>query len=143
MADYAKVKGRQGKKRKQLEQAVNGNTWTALRHDVVKSPEFINLSLSAKWVFIRLVADYDRKNNGDLSAPQNKAKEIFNLSSRGLKVALDELISAGFLEVTRIGGKNHCSLYALTCYPINNIQKTGLALIEKHKPTDNWKTTNS
>lgn len=139
MADYATKKGRSSKHKDKLKQSLNGSTFTALRHDVINSPEYLALSLSAKSVFIHLLAKYNRINNGDISAPQNRAKEEFNLSSRGLKKALEELINANFIEVTRQGGKNQCSLYAITCYPLNNIVKTGLVQAETHKPSDKWR----
>lgn len=139
MANYAQRKGRESKKREELKKQLSGSTFTPLRHDVVNSPQFLVLSLSAKWVFIRLCGKYNRLNNGDLSAPLTQAKEEFNLSTQGLKNALDELVKTKFLEITRQGNKKLCSLFALTCYPLNEINKAGLFLQSTSKPKDSWK----
>lgn len=140
MASYAQIKGRASKNQNELKKSLNGNTFTPLRHDVINSAEFMALSTSAKWVFIKLCSMYNRFNNGDLSAPQDKAQEIFALSSKTLKKALDELIKTDFLQVTRVGGKNQCSLYALTCYKLNDIQKGNILLVkETQRPSDDWR----
>lgn len=143
MASYPQKKGRSGQHLKELKKALNNSKFTALRHDVINSDEFLSLSLSAKVVFIHLLGKYNRLNNGDLSAPLNRAKEEFNLSSRGLKNALTELIEKYFIEVTRIGGKNQCSLYALTCYPLNEVNKTGVFLKATERASDKWKAQNN
>lgn len=139
MTSYAKVKGRSSKKQNQFKKSVNGNTFSMMRHDVVHGKEIERLSLAAKWVLMKMIGFYSKGNNGDLSAPLNKSKEIFQLSAPGLKKALDELISAEFLEVTRQGGKNQCSLYALTCFPLNDVNKAGIALKATDRPSDKWK----
>ncbi|WP_262508732.1 hypothetical protein, partial [Ursidibacter maritimus] len=126
--------------KKELKNKLNGNTFVPLRTDLVNSPSFITLSNAAKVVFIHMLGKYNGKNNGDISAPQNKAKSLFNLSPRGLKLALDTLIDKNFIEITRQGSKNRCSLYALTCFPMNNINKHDIYLKETHKPSDRWKS---
>lgn len=136
---YAKSKGR-GTSKSEFQKSLNGNTFTALRHDVINSEEFTALSLSAKWVFIKLCASYNKFNNGDLIAPQDKAKDLFGLSSRTLKTALDELVTTKFLEVVRQGGKNQCTLYAITCYKFNTIKKGNAVILEEtSRPLDSWK----
>lgn len=140
MASYEKSKGRAENIGK-LKQALNRSTFTPLRHDLINSEQFKNLSLAAKSVFFHLLGKYNRLNNGDLSAPLNRAKEDFNLSDKGLKKALTELIEHNFLEVTRIGGKNQCSLYALTCFPLNEVNKTGIFIKATKEPSDKWKDT--
>lgn len=138
MGSYPKSKGRK-EKNQAFKKNTNGNTFTMLRHDVVNDPRFIKLSNSAKVVFLHLLARYDGKNNGDLSAPLNRAKEIFGLSSQGLKNALDELISFKLLQVTRQGGKNQCALYALTCFKLNDVNKAGIFIKATERPSDEWK----
>lgn len=146
MANYAKSKGRSSGKKAELKKSLNGNSFTPLRHDVINSPEFLALSLSAKVVLIILLAKYNGYNNGDLSAPQNRANEIFGISSRTLKTALDELIEQNFLIITRQGGKNQSALYAITFIKLNTIFKNGIVISkETIRPLDSWrqKTPNS
>lgn len=136
---YSKTKGR-GSGQSEFQKSLNGNTFTPLRHDLINSEEFTALSLSAKWVFVKLCSTYNKYNNGDLIAPQNKAKDFFGLSSRTLKLALDELVNANFLEITRQGGKNQYTLYALTCYRFNTIKKGNVTILEETlRPRDSWK----
>lgn len=143
MASYAKTKGRENGRKADLKKSINGNSFTPLRHDLINSAEFIALSVSAKAVLIVLLARYNGYNNGDLSAPQNRAKEIFGLSSRTLKLALDELVDKNFLIITRQGGKNQCSLYALTCLKLNTITKNNVEIVkETFRPSDSWKNQN-
>lgn len=140
MASYPERKGRNGKNQA-FKKSTNGNTFTMLRHDLVNDPRFIKLSNSAKVAFLHLLAKYDGKNNGDLCAPLNRAKECFGLSSQGLKNALDELVSFKLLQVTRQGGKNQCSLYALTCFKLNDVEKAGIFIKSTERPSDEWKKT--
>lgn len=141
MADYARMKGRGSKKRNELKKSLNNNTFTALRHDVINSTEFNNLSLSAKWVFIKLLTLYNRSNNGCLSMPQTKEQaEKLGMSDRTLKNAIKELLETRFIEMTRQGGKNQCSLYAVTCFPLNEINQNGITLKATQSPSDKWKS---
>ncbi|HDR1059025.1 hypothetical protein PMCNE_04450 [Pasteurella multocida] len=103
--------------RAKLKRDLNSNTFSPLRLDVVNSPQFIALSASAKTTFIHLLGKYNGKNNGDLSAPLTQAKISFGIADKTLQKGLTELQKAGFVEVTRQGNKNKCSLYALTCFP--------------------------
>ena len=141
MASYPQKKARSGQHIKELRKALNNSKFIPLRYDVVTSDEFLNLSLSAKVVFIHLLGKYNRLNNGDLSAPLNRAKEEFNLSKRSLQKAIEELNEHNFLEVTRAGGKNQCSLYALTCYPLNEVNKAGVFIKATERASDKWKRT--
>ena len=121
MKSYAERKGRSSKKKNEFKRFTNGSTYSMLRHDM------------------KMIGLYNKINNGDLSAPLNKAKETFGLSKPGLKKALDELSEADFLEVTRQGGKNQCSLYALTCFPLNDVNKAGISIKATERASDKWK----
>ena len=111
------------------------------RHDMVNSPEFTALSGNAVKVSIKLMAQFRDFNYGDLSAPQNKAKELFGLSKRTLKTSLDELIESGFIVTTRQGHNNQCSLYAVTCWAID--QCGGKINIEPtQNPLNSWRIQN-
>lgn len=139
MKSYAERKGRSSKKKNEFKRFTNGSTYSMLRHDMINSKEVGQLSLAARWVLMKMIGLYNKINNGDLSAPLNKAKEIFGLSKPGLKKALDELSEADFLEVTRQGGKNQCSLYALTCFPLNDVNKAGISIKATERASDKWK----
>jgi hypothetical protein len=72
------------------------------------------LSTSARCLLVDLCHQYNGRNNGDIAAAP-KTLEPFGWRSRGtVDDALVELIALGFLQQTRQGGRNRCSLYALT-----------------------------
>lgn len=137
--DREKLKGR--RTRATLSQKLNGSTFTPLRHDLINSLEFNRLSSPAKIVFFCLLGKYKGNNNGDLELPQTveQAKQI-GISDKTLKNGLKELLETEFIELTRQGGRNHCSLYALTCYPVDEISKQGLT-IKSRATSDRWKKT--
>lgn len=85
----------------------------------IPSPASV-LSHKAAHLFDNLIAQYNGKNNGDLSVAP-KIMELFGWKSRGsINDALVELLAYGFIEQTRQGGRNKCSLYALTFKPIDD-----------------------
>ncbi len=77
------------------------------------------LSHKAAHLLDNLAAQYNGMNNGDLSAAP-KIMALFGWTSQGsIHSALVELLALGFIEQTRQGGKNRCSLYALTWHSID------------------------
>lgn len=78
------------------------------------------LSHKAAHLLDNLAAQYNGVNNGDLSAAP-KIMTLFGWTSQGsIHSALVELLALGFIEQTRQGGKNRCSLYALTWQAIDD-----------------------
>lgn len=89
------------------------------RHDVHDSPAYQGCGFAAKALLRELQRQYNGKNNGDLTAAYSIMRER-GFSSKGtLHSALKELLDRGLIEQTRQGGRNKCSLYALTWEPIN------------------------
>jgi len=106
--DRRKAKGRR-----------QGGSFTALPHSLFRStaekpaPAAI-LSKKALALLVDLCQQLNGKNNGDLAAAP-KTLAPYGWKSRGtLDKALVELVALGFLEQTRQGGRNRCSLYAVT-----------------------------
>lgn len=62
---------------------------------------------------------YNGSNNGDLHAAWSILSGQGWRSKGTLSRAIKELIDKGFIELTRQGGKNRCSLYAITWKPID------------------------
>ena len=88
-----------------------------LRHEVLSK-----LSPRASKLVIDLMAQYQGDNNGDLSAPLSQMRARGWNSSEQLDKAKKELISKGVIWVTRQGGRNMASLYALTWFPIDECE---------------------
>jgi hypothetical protein len=89
-----------------------------------------------------LISQFDGKNNGDLSAAPKICK-LYGWSSQGsVYSALVELLANGFIEQTRQGGRNQCSLYAVTWLPINECN--GKLDVSATKVASNlWRPENS
>ena len=109
---------------------------TTNRH-VIESPEFKYLNGNAAKALFCLIAQYNGYNNGNLSAPLTQSVERFGLGDKALQRALKELESAGFIEKTRQGGRNHCSLYAVTFYAMDAIK--GLDIKPTAYPSNKWR----
>ena len=86
---------------------------------VIESENYAMLGAWSVKLLIDIGKQYNGFNNGDLNA----AWSIFSKQgwhSKGtLYRAIKELIDKGFIELTRQGGKNRCSLYAITWQSID------------------------
>lgn len=109
---------------------------------LIFDPAFGSLSGNAVKLFIEIAKEYNGKNNGDLSATWNTLNKR-GFKSRGtINKALKELRAKGFIELTRQGGKNRCSLYALTFHNIDECSGK-LDINSTKKPSVLWKKINS
>jgi len=106
--DRLKAKGRRSE-----------GTFTALPHNVFRrtakrpAPAAI-LSTTARCLLVDICQQLNGRNNGDLSAAP-KTLAAYGWKSRGtVDDAIVELVALGFLQQTRQGGRNRCSLFAVT-----------------------------
>lgn len=113
-------------KRHQVKGRRTNHTFAAKPHNIfkadcknkIKSPAS-ELSHMAAHLLDNLIAQFDGRNNGDLSAAF-KIMTLYGWNSKGsVHKALAELLALGFIEQTRQGGKNQCSLYAVSWLPID------------------------
>ena len=115
-----------------------GESFFAIPHYILNSVAYRNLSAHAVKLLIDIGAEYKGTNNGDLSATYNSLVKK-NWHSKGtLNNAIKELRKFGFIEVSRQGGKNKCSLYALTFRSINYCNGK-LDISPCDKPKHTWK----
>lgn len=138
MDNRSKIKGRR-----------SGYTFAAKPHNIfradcknkISSPASV-LSHKAAHMLDNLISQFDGKNNGDLSAAPKICK-LYGWSSQGsVYSALVELLANGFIEQTRQGGRNQCSLYAVTWLPINECN--GKLDVSATKVASNlWRPENS
>lgn len=91
-----------------------GGSYFGLPHAVMQSPNYLALSAHAVKLLNDLGLQYRGSNGGDLSAAWKIMQPRGWRSRDTLCRALAELLYYGFIEKTRQGGLNHCSLYALT-----------------------------
>lgn len=97
---------------------MNG-AFAALPHAVLESPGFISLSPYAVKLLVDLMLQYRGKNNGDLTMAWSVMAARGWRSKASLYNARKELLEAGFILLTRQGGKRVPSLYAITWQPVD------------------------
>lgn len=93
-------------------------TFLRVPTSVLESPNFCSLSNKAKALLLDIGARFNGFNNGDLAATYAMMKARGWKSKDTLSRALNELLDAGMIELTRQGGLHGPSLYAFTWLPI-------------------------
>lgn len=83
-------------------------------HDVINSEAYQQLDGWAVRLLVDVAGQFKGFNNGDLNAAWSQMSKRGWRSKGTLHKALKALLSAGLIEQTRQGGKNRCSLYAVT-----------------------------
>jgi hypothetical protein len=96
-----------------------GRGYSQLIHDYFQSPEYAALSPRAVKALIDLFCQFRGANNGDLCATWKFMARVGWTSKDQLNKAIDELIDADWLTVTRQGGRRIPTLYGLTFLPID------------------------
>ena len=122
-----RVKGRQTTK-----------SFVMFPHDVLQHETFKSLSPRATKLLMDIASQYRGNNNGDLCAPLRIMKERGWRSSDLLNRAKKELVRSGLVVVSRQGGRNKASLYALTWFPIHEC-KDKLDIQPTIRAPNNWK----
>ena len=108
MARRARAKGRR-----------SGSRFIGLEPRLLDHETFRTLSPRATKLFLDLASVYNGRNNGDMSiAPKITRKRGWTSQDQVYK-AMHELEDAGLAIKTRQGGKNRCSLYALTIWSVD------------------------
>ena len=111
----------------------------ALPRAVVDSPQYARLSAYGVKLLIDLYAQYRGNNNGDLSAAYKLMQPRGWRSKGTLHKALQELRQAGWVVVSRQGGRHRCSLYALTYLAIDECKGRDLDISPTAAPLGTWK----
>ena len=90
-----------------------------LDKNLTQSTAYRKLSGNEVKIFDLLLNQYNGKNNGKLAIPYNQAGE-YELSRQTLSNCLNLLEVKGFIQCTRRGRFGLISLYAVTCFPIDD-----------------------
>jgi hypothetical protein len=126
----------------------SGGTFSAKPHHIFRADTKHNkpspasvLSHKAAHLLDNLFAQFNGNNNGDFSAAP-KIMKLYGWTSQGsVYSALTELLALGFIEQTRQGGRNKCSLYAVTWLPIDACEGK-LDVPPNKSPSNLWKPEN-
>ena len=125
-----------GSKRKSLNKG--GGSFLALPHQCMDHQNYLTLSPHAKTLLIDLGRQYKGSNNGDLCVAWSLMEPRGWKSKDTLNKARKELIHHGWIVLTRQGGRNLASLYAITWWPINEC-KGKLDVKETRQASNQWK----
>jgi hypothetical protein len=105
---------------KKKKQSSHLGQYAALPHHYYTTPEYRALSLGARALVVEFALRYNGRNNGNLEMTETQAKQAGIGSPKTFRKYRDELIAAGWIVVTRLGGlERRCTLYALTYFPID------------------------
>ena len=132
MGSYVNSKGRSDKK----------GGYFMLPDSVMDHENFRRLSGNATKLIAWLGRQYNGGNNGDLSATWSQLKDRGFKSESTLAEARAELLHYGLVEVTRQGGTNKATLYALTWHPVHEC-KGKLDVKPKKAPSNLWRDEKS
>jgi hypothetical protein len=133
------MSNRKEAKRRLREKGRGEASFLRLPHYILKSQEFGNLSGNAVKLLLELCAPYKGFNNGDLSCAFSQLKDRGWKSSGTLAKAIRELRMAGFIVQSRQGGKNRCSLYAITWWNVDPCPGKALEIPSSDVPSHAWK----
>lgn len=118
---YAKAKGRDSKK-----------TFVMLRHDLMDSPAWHDLSCPARVVWTEIMRRYNGINNGKIPFSCREAALRCGISKGTAKKAFDELISHGFIKIAEF------SNFTLKLKKSRRWEVTHEAT-EKNPPSNEWR----
>ncbi len=112
----------------------------ALPHSIIRHERFSYLSAFAIKLLVDLGGQYNGFNNGQLMATWSFLNKEKGWKSKGtLYKARKELIEAGLIIISRTGGKNKPTLYALTFQSIDDDKKGILQIKPTNAPFGAWK----
>lgn len=97
----------------------DGGSFAAIPHAVLNSANYLALSWPARSLLLDLLAQFKGRNNGDLCAAWVLMASRGWKSRDTLSRALAELRHYGLIQLTRQGGLNLPSLYAVTWKPVD------------------------
>lgn len=139
------VSQRENKRRKKsTQERIGDERFTPMPWNFLRSKEMERLSSTGKALLFEFLSQYNNANNGDLQAAFSVLKDRGWKSSSTLRRAIDELLEARIVILTRQGGRGGvCNLYALTFYSIDDcLDKNGFSKINRSptsKPLGWWR----
>lgn len=107
--------------------------------DILLSDEYALLPAPAVKLMFDVYARYNGSNNGDFAASWTFMKSRGWRSKGTLQRALQALLTAGWLILTRQGGRHKASLYAVSFRPIDEC-KGKLDVLPTVVAPDSWRT---
>lgn len=97
----------------------DGGSFSAIPHAVQDSPNWKRCGGTSIKLLCALIRQYNGRNNGDLCAAESILETHGIRHGQTIGRALAELRHYGLIVLTRQGGLNKASLYAVTWHPID------------------------
>ena len=120
--------------KKHLRKTKCKGSFMSMPYAVLDSGAYLSLTQKAKCLLYDMFRQYNGYNNGDFECTFKLMKKKGWVSKDTLSKACEELLQVGLLYKTRQGGRNQCSLFAVTWRPINDcggkhdVKPSGIAL---------------
>ncbi|MDQ8050855.1 hypothetical protein [Luteibacter sp.] len=130
------------RKRSKLTGRGKGYSFLRLPHFVLESVEFSELSGSAVKLLLDVSMLFKGSNNGNLAIVWSSLKLRGWRSKATIQKARNELLGTGWLLCTRHGGRNRCSLYAITWEPVDECPDKGLEVPAEKVASHLWRKRN-
>lgn len=126
------------KKRERFKGRRESGSFLALPHDCLNHENFFKLSPHSVKLLVDLATQYKGSNNGDLCLTWSMMEKRGWRSQSTLDKSRRELLHFGWIELTRQGGRNQPSLYAITWQSIDEC-KGKLDVTETRVASGKWK----
>ena len=126
-------------KRQKVKRRRETGSFIAMPHACLNHENYIALNPHSVKLLFDLYAQYKGKNNGDFVATWSYMKKRGWRSQDTLFKAIKELLNRGWIVVSRQGGRNRCSLYAVTFQRIDECQGK-LDITSTIAALGNWKS---
>jgi len=98
---------------------MESGSFVTVPHAILEHPNYTSLSPRAVKLLMDVYAQYRGRNNGDLCAAFTTMRKRGWKSKDQLQKAKRELLEVGWLIITRQGGRNMPTLYAVTFQAID------------------------
>lgn len=127
-------------KRSKLKGRGRDHSFIQLPHYILRSTEFNSLNGNAVKLLLFLAAQFNGRNNGNLSMAKVDLVKAGWSSEATARRARDELCKKQFIRITRHGGSRRCYLFAITWLPVDECEGKGLEVSSERVPCHWWKT---
>jgi len=129
-------------KRSRLKGRMEGGHFVPFPLAVLNAPKFIGLSANAKRLLFDMAAGFKFGHNGDVSVARSLMKKRRWKSHAGLSKALNELLAAGLVEQTRVGGLHQCALFGFSWLAVDECDGK-LDVASTKVPSGLWRGTSA
>ena len=123
---------------KELKDKREPGSYLTISRELLGSKSMASLSGKACKLFLNMLGQYNGFNNGDICITWKFMRQLNWRSKQTLYKARAELLQTGLIEISRRGGLNRATLYALTNFAVDDCKKE-LDILPSRYPKSSWK----